>query len=87
MCALEGMMDEVYRRLTPIFHDIFEDDSIAITPDTTAADVAGWDSLSHVRLMLEVQRAFQVKFSAAQISNMRNVGELAALIERKTAAA
>lgn len=79
-------MDEIYRRLSAIFHDVFEDDSITVTPDLTAPDVPGWDSLSHIRLILEVQRAFDIKFAAAQTANLKNVGELAELIHAKTAA-
>jgi acyl carrier protein len=80
-------MNEIYRRLTSIFHDVFEDDSIAVTPDLTAPDVPGWDSLSYIRLILEVQRAFGIKFAATQIANLKNVGELAEIIHAKTAAA
>ena len=76
-------MDDVYRRLTEIFHDVFDDDSIVVTPELTASDVPEWDSLSHIRLVLAVQRAFQVKFSAAQIAELKNVGELASLINAK----
>jgi acyl carrier protein len=79
-------MDEIYRRLAAIFHDVFEDDSITVTPELTAPDVPGWDSLSHIRLILEVQRAFGIKFAAAQTANLKNVGELAELIQAKTAA-
>ena len=64
-------MDDVYRRLTEIFHDVFDDDSIVVTPELTASDVPEWDSLSHIRLVLAVQRAFQVKFSAAQCRRAR----------------
>ena len=80
-------MDEIYHRLSAIFHDVFEDDSITVTPDLTAPDVPGWDSLSHIRLILEVQRAFDIKFAAAQTANLKNVGELDELIHAKTAAA
>lgn len=79
-------MNEIYGRLTSIFQDVFEDDSLTATPEMTAADVQGWDSLSHIRLILEVQRAFQIKFAAAQTANLKNVGELAELIQAKTAA-
>jgi acyl carrier protein len=79
-------MDEIYRRLTTIFRDVFEDDSIAVTPDLSGPDVSGWDSLSHIRLILEVQRTFGIKFAATQTANLKNVGELAELIQAKTAA-
>ncbi len=76
-------MSEIYPRLTSIFHDLFDDDTIAVTPDLTADDVPEWDSLRHVELILAVQKAFKVRFSAADIANLKNVGELAGLIEAK----
>ncbi len=50
----------------------------------TADDVAEWDSLRHIQLILAVQKAFKIKFSAADTANLNNVGELAALISTKT---
>jgi acyl carrier protein len=77
-------MDAIQQKLTTIFHDVFDDDSIVLRPDLTADDVPEWDSLSHVRLILAVQKAFSAKFSAAQTSNLKNVGELIELIRAKT---
>ena len=79
-------MDEIYSRLTDVFHDVFDDDTISVSPDTTAEDVPEWDSLSHIRLVLTVQKTFNIKLSAAQTANLKNVGELAELIRSKTAA-
>jgi acyl carrier protein len=78
-------MDVVYEGLKQIFHDVFDDDTLVITPELTAADVAEWDSLSHIRLMLAVQNSFKIKFSAAQTAGLKNVGQLAELIRAKTA--
>jgi acyl carrier protein len=76
-------MDEaaIYQRLTGIFHDIFDDDAIVVGPDLSAKDVDGWDSLTHIRLLLTIERAFKVKFSTAEISNLENVRGLVALIK------
>jgi len=74
---------EIYARLTQIFHDLFDDPEITLNPAVTAKDVDGWDSLNHVRLVLSVQKAFGVKFSAAEISRLSNVGEFVQLIEAK----
>jgi acyl carrier protein len=81
------MTAEVYARLTSVFHDVFGDDEIALTPTLTAKDVDGWDSLTHVRLMLTVERAFSIRLSAAEIGRLNNVGDLAELISRKTSLA
>jgi acyl carrier protein len=72
-------------RLQAIFRDVLDDDDITLSRSTTASDVPGWDSLAHVRLILAVEKAFAVKFSAAQVTRLKNVGDLADLIGTKTA--
>jgi len=72
----------IYTRLSTIFGDVFDEDEIEVTPNLSAKDVAGWDSLTHVRLMLTVERAFNTKFSAQEIGSLENVGELIALIRK-----
>jgi acyl carrier protein len=79
------MTEDVYPRLTKVFRDVFDEDDIILTPETTADDIADWDSLSHIRLILEVSKAFNVKFTAAEVSRLKNVGELADLIRGKIA--
>lgn len=79
-------MDEaqIYERLTRIFQDIFDNDLIFVTPELSGKDVDGWDSLTHIRLMLTVERAFKIKFSTSEIGNLKNVGDLVALIKART---
>jgi acyl carrier protein len=74
---------EIYEKLTAIFRDVFDEDGLSLTPETTADDVDGWDSLTHIRLVLAVSKTFGVKFSAFEIGNLKNVGEFATLIEKK----
>jgi acyl carrier protein len=52
----------------------------------TAGDVPEWDSMSHVRLMLTVERAFNTKFAAAEIAGLQNVDDLVSVIKRHCAA-
>jgi acyl carrier protein len=73
---------EILEKLGGVFHEVF-DDTIDVKPELTAKDVDEWDSLAHIRLMLSVERAFQIKFSASEIGKLKNVGELAELIGRK----
>jgi len=70
-------------KLTPIFRDVFDDENIVPHSDMTAKEVAEWDSLGHIRLMVAIEQAFSIKFSTSEISNMANVGELIAVIEKK----
>jgi acyl carrier protein len=74
---------EIYQKLTTIFRDVFDEDDLSLTPETTADDVDGWDSLTHIRLVLAISKAFAMKFSASEIGNLKNVGEFATLIEKK----
>ena len=78
-------MDNValYSKLTDIFHDVFDDDEIVLAPHLTAAEIEGWDSLKHVRLIVSVEKGFGVKFAAAEVGRLKNVGDLASLIAAK----
>jgi acyl carrier protein len=73
----------IYEQLTQVFHDVFGDESIKVTPGMTADDVEGWDSLSNIRLIVTVERTFKVKFTMSEIGKLKNVGELVALIEKR----
>ncbi len=79
-------MEAILDKMTMIFHDVFENEDIVVTPSLTASDVPEWDSLAHVRLILAVQKAFKVKFSAAQIASLKNVGDLMELVRSKAPA-
>ena len=74
-------------KLTPIFCDVFDDDELVISEVTTAQDVEGWDSLANIRVMVSVEKAFSVRFTAAEISDLNDVGALAELVLRKQASA
>ena len=71
---------EIFEKLTEIFRDVFDDEEIAISASTTAADIDGWDSLTHITLLAAVEDEFDVKFSMKAVQHLQNVGELAALI-------
>jgi acyl carrier protein len=74
---------EIYTRLGAIFQDVFDEDSIKVTPDLSAKDVDGWDSLTHIRLILTVERAFKIKFTTSEIGKLEKVGDLVALIRSR----
>jgi acyl carrier protein len=74
---------ELYLRLTPIFHDIFDDESLVLSPNMTASDVDEWDSLSHIRLVLAIEKTFGLKFNASEVAKLQNVGEFVDLIQSK----
>jgi acyl carrier protein len=79
-----GSKDAILQRVGEIMADTFDLDDLALTPETTAGDVEEWDSLSHVRLIVAIERAFKIKFSNAEIERLRNVGGLVDAIASKT---
>ena len=81
----QSMKDtEVFDKITTVLRDVFDDDQVVATADLTASKVDGWDSLGNVRLFLALEKAFAVRFSATEIGSLKNVGQLADLIELKT---
>jgi acyl carrier protein len=76
-------MDEaqIYSRLAEIFEDVFDEENIKITPELSAKDVDGWDSLTHIRLILTIEKTFKIKFSTSEIGRLENVGDLVSLVK------
>jgi acyl carrier protein len=76
-------MSDTLERLNQVFQEVFDEDDLVVGPSTTAEDVEGWDSLMHVTLMVRVEKAFGVKFTSSQVANLKNVGQLAELLDHK----
>lgn len=76
-------MIALLEQLLPIFRNVFDDEDLVISPLTTAMDVDGWDSLAHIRLVVAIEKFFGLRFSAAEISEVENVGQMAELISSK----
>jgi acyl carrier protein len=79
-------MSQDLTTLTEVFQQVFEDDELAISRDTTAADIASWDSLMHVSLILAVEKQFRIRFSSSEVASLMNVGMLVDLINTKKGA-
>jgi acyl carrier protein len=78
---------EILMRLTPIFRNIFDDQSLDPTPDMTADGIAGWDSMSQVTLAVEIEHDFGVKFRSAEMEELSSVRELVELIKSRAVSA
>ena len=75
--------DDIKEELNKVFREIFEDTNVVVTDQTTAKDVKGWDSVSHIDMICMVEDAFKVKLTTKEVSSLNNVGELVSVIERK----
>ena len=72
--------EAIMEKLNEIFQDIFDDDTLVITENTTANDIEDWDRLEHINLVSAVEKAFGMKFKMQEVSGMKNVGEMADII-------
>jgi acyl carrier protein len=77
---------EIYNELTPIFRDLFDDESLVLTPSLTAAEVPEWDSFNHINLIVAIEARFKIKFHTAELEQLHTVGHLVQLIQSKLAA-
>jgi len=73
---------EIFEKLEEIFEEVF-DEKVALTSETTAEDVEDWDSLSHITLISAVESEFGIKFAMKEVSTMKNVGEMVAIISER----
>jgi acyl carrier protein len=72
--------EQVYENLNEVFQDVFDDDSITVNDQTTAADIEDWDSFEHINLVIAVEKRFQIKFTVGEANEMKNVGEMVDII-------
>lgn len=75
--------NEILTKVQEIFRDVLDNEEIVLTNETTADDIEEWDSLSHVQLVVAVEKSFKVKFSSKEILSWKNVGEMVDCIMSK----
>lgn len=78
-------MENIQDQVQDIFRDILEQESLTLTSATTASDVDGWDSLTHIQLIVAIEKRFKVKFSSKEILSWKNIGELLDSLHTKVA--
>lgn len=74
---------DILKKITEVFADNLDVDDLSLNETTTADDVEGWDSLTHVQLVVAVEKAFKIRFNAKEIQSWKNVGELIDSIQSK----
>ena len=77
--------EEIYAKLNDIFRDIFDDEELTVTGDTTAADVEGWDSLIQIMLLNCISQDFAIEVDVKAAADLKNVGGMVQLIREKLA--
>ena len=78
-------LSQIMEKLDEIFQDVFDDPDIHLTEETTAADIEGWDSLMNINIIVSVEDEFDMKFAMEEITGIKNVGEMAKVIQQRIA--
>lgn len=68
--------NEIYDKLNEIFRDVLDNDEIELQDETTANDIEEWTSLTHIQLIVEIEKAFKLRFTSEEILEWKNVGEM-----------
>ena len=76
---------EIIHKITTIMTDVFDVDDLVVNEATSAEDIEEWDSLSHIRFMITIERSFNFKFRNEEIAELKNVGDLVSAIQQKLA--
>ena len=76
---------EIFEKLTLVFRDVFDDETIELQETTTAADIEDWDSLTHIMLLSAVEDDFDIKFDMKAVQGLKDVGAMVDLIQEELA--
>jgi acyl carrier protein len=74
---------DILKELEHIFSDVLEKPDVRLTADTTAQDIEEWDSLTHIQLIVAIEKHFKARFTAAQIQSWKNVGAMCQALQEK----
>lgn len=67
---------EILEKVQEIFRDVLDNEEIVLNNETTADDIEEWDSLSHIQLIVNIEKSFKIKFTSKEILSWNNVGEM-----------
>ncbi len=75
--------EQMLEKVESIFRDIFDEDELTVVDSTNSDDIEDWDSLNHINLVTSIERAFEIKFTLEELTNLADVGAMVDLMIRK----
>lgn len=74
---------DILKKLEDIFRDVFDDENIILTDETTANDIEDWDSLAQINLIVAIKKEFKIEFDLEEVSTYKNVGDMVKAVKKK----
>lgn len=75
---------KIFNELNEIFEDIIDEGSVTLLDTSTVDDIDGWDSLTNIQLVVEIEKSFKIRFTSEEITTWKNVGEMIdSIIDKK----
>ncbi len=75
--------EEILSNITVFIHDVLEVPTLKVTPETSAADVDEWDSMTHIQLISAIEKNYKIRFALGELQTLNNVGDMVNLIQKK----
>lgn len=75
--------NQILAEVQEIFREVLDNEEIVLNNATTADDVEEWDSLTHIQLIVAIEKHFKIKFTSKEILSWQNVGEMVDCIATK----
>ena len=75
--------EEVFEKMNEVFRDVFDDEALMISEETTSEDIEDWDSFAQMNLIVAMEKQFGLKFNIKEINSLKNVGEMIMLIRSR----
>jgi acyl carrier protein len=75
--------EQIISILHEIFQDVLDEENVVLTDETTANDIEGWDSLTHIQLVVSIEKRLKIKFTSKEILSWKNVAAMVLSIQSK----